>query len=84
MDRQEVFARVTEILSRYLRLKPGEVKPESHVVRELGADSLAMVELGFKFMEAFGIGMITPDDSLLIVDNLVEHIAQQMKSATAS
>lgn len=74
MDRAQVFAKVATILEDYLRLKPGEVQATSHVVNELGADSLALVELGFKFMEAFGIGMIDPVEEVLIVDNLVTHI----------
>lgn len=77
MNHEVVFARVSQILTEYLRLKPGEVKGESHVVNELGADSLALVELGFKFMEAFGTPMIAPSDELLVVDNLVGHICSQ-------
>lgn len=77
MNRDEIFERVSQILSSYLRLKPGEVTNASHVVNDLGADSLALVEIGFKFMEAFGIGMIDPVDSLMVVGNLVDHIEQQ-------
>lgn len=77
MNREEVFIKVATILEDYLRLGPGEVKPTSHVVNELGADSLALVELGFKFMEAFGIGMIDTVEQLLVVDNLVTHIHTQ-------
>lgn len=79
VNREEVFGKVARILQEYLRLKPGEVSSESHVVNDLGADSLALVELGFKFIEAFGIGMFDPVDELLVVGNLVDHIyAQQV------
>ena len=81
MNRDEVFENVSQILSAYLRLKPGEITEASHVVQDLGADSLALVELGFKFMEAFGIGMIDPVDSLLIMGNLVDHIVSQRQAA---
>ena len=77
MTKEEVYAQVAKILTDYLRLEEGEVKPESHVVTDLGGDSLALVELGFKFMEAFGIGMIKPDDKNLVVGNLVEWIVAQ-------
>jgi acyl carrier protein len=79
-----VFSRVSQILTDYLRLSEGEVTRESHAVADLGADSLALVELGFKFMEAFGIGMVEPRDALLIVGNLVDHIAEQMASKRVS
>jgi acyl carrier protein len=74
MSNEQVQTIVAEILTDYLRLGPGEVTRTSHVVQDLGADSLALVELGFKFMEAFGIGMIAPEDDNLIVGNLVDRI----------
>ncbi len=74
MERQEVLARVSRMLTDYLRLAPGEVRETSHVVRDLGADSLAIVELGFKLMEAFGIPMIAADEETLVVGPLVDRI----------
>ncbi|MGC4068734.1 MAG: phosphopantetheine-binding protein [Polyangiaceae bacterium] len=80
MTKEEVYQKVCEILASYLRLNPSELTPESHVIDELGADSLALVELGFKFMEAFKVPMIAPEDSLLLVGNLAEHIFQQQRT----
>ncbi len=80
MERQEVFTKVSALLTDYLRLKPGEVGEGSHVVNDLGADSLAMAELGFKFMDAFGIGMVAADDQLLVVGKLVDHITTLTKA----
>ena len=77
MNSNDIFEQMAKILSDYLRLNPDEVTRESHVVNDLGADSLALVELGFKFMEAFGVGMIDPQDKLLIVGNLADHIAAE-------
>ncbi len=80
MERQEVFTKVSALLTDYLRLRPGEVAEGSHVVHDLGADSLAMAELGFKFMDAFGIGMVAADDQLLVVGKLVDHITTLTKA----
>ena len=80
MNRDEVYVGVSKILSEYLRLAAEEVTGKSHVVNDLGADSLALVELGFKFMETFGIGMVAPEDSLLYVGNLVDHIHTLQKT----
>jgi acyl carrier protein len=74
MQRQEVFEKVSHLLTDYLRLQPGEVEETSHVTNDLGADSLALVELGFKFMEAFHIGMLNPEGDNLIIGKLVDHI----------
>lgn len=80
MTQDEIFTKVSAILTEYLRLDEGEVKPESHIVDDIGADSLAMVELGFKFSEAFGIGMLAPDDDNMVISNLVRQIEAEMKS----
>lgn len=80
MNRNDVFEKVSMIMTDYLRLEQGEVTQTSHVITDLGADSLALVELGFKFMEAFGIGMIEPKDELLVIGNLVDHIVTEMRS----
>jgi acyl carrier protein len=80
MERQQVLAKVSELLTDYLRLKPGEVTEASHVVRDLGADSLAIVELGFKFMEGFGIGMIAAEDENLVVGRLVDTIVAMTRA----
>ncbi|MEN9309611.1 MAG: hypothetical protein RL173_3543 [Fibrobacterota bacterium] len=80
MTQDEIFTKVSAILTEYLRLDEGEVKPESHIVDDIGADSLAMVELGFKFSEAFGIGMLAPDDDNMVISNLVRQIEAEMNS----
>lgn len=80
MTNDEIFQIMSKILTDYLRLNPGEVTRQSHVVNDLGADSLALVELGFKMMEAFDVGMIEPVDSLLTVGNLADHIATLKQS----
>lgn len=79
MERAEVFAKVSQLLTDYLRLGPGEVTETSHVTHDLGADSLALVELGFKFTETFGIGMLTPDGDNMVVGPLVDCIMAMMK-----
>jgi acyl carrier protein len=80
MTQEEIFSKVSAILTEYLRLDEGEVKPESHIVDDIGADSLAMVEIGFKFSEAFGIGMLAPNDDNMVISNLVLQIEAEMKS----
>lgn len=78
MTKEDIFARVSTILAEYLRLDAGEVRPESHIIDDLGADSLAMVELGFKFMETFKIGMLNPDPDTMLIGSLVDRIHQEL------
>ena len=81
MTKEEIFTRVSTILEDYLRLEEGEATLESHVVNDLGADSLAMVELGFKFTEAFGIPMLNPDAETLVIGRLVDRIQSEMQAS---
>jgi acyl carrier protein len=74
MTYDDVYNKVHEMITEYLRLDEGELKPESHIVNDVGADSLALVELGFKFSEAFAIPMLNPTDENLIMKNLVSVI----------
>ena len=83
MTKDQVFEKVASILTSYLRLQAGEVTAESHVMQDLGADSLALVELGFKFSEAFGIGMLDPTADSLVVGTLVDKIVEQRAQITA-
>ncbi len=78
MDKTALFTNVSEIITDYLRLDEGELIPESHMLDDLGADSLALIELGFKFSESFGIGMLTPSEDILVIDNLVNHIYAEL------
>ncbi|MBN2528535.1 MAG: acyl carrier protein [Deltaproteobacteria bacterium] len=74
MTNDDIFKKIAELLTSYLRLNPGEATPDSHIVNDLGADSLAMVELGFQFSEAFGIPMMNPTEENMILKNLVVQI----------
>ena len=74
MNKDQIFNKVSEILTTYLRLAPDELQPESHIVNDLGADSLAMVEIGFLFTEAFEIPMINPSEKNMIIKYLVDEI----------
>jgi len=71
MNKDQIFNKVSEILTTYLRLAPDEVQPESHIVNDLGADSLAMVEIGFLFTEAFEIPMINPSEKNMMPHRVI-------------
>jgi acyl carrier protein len=81
MTYAEIYDTVAGMITEYLRLDPGELKPESHIVNDSGADSLAIVELGFKFSETFGISMFNPTEDNLIMKNLVAAIEQYLQDA---
>lgn len=79
MDKKAVEDKLKDILTDYLRLDQGEINDDSDIVNDLGADSLALVELGFKFSDEFSIPMLPPDDSLFIFSELVKHVVKEME-----
>jgi acyl carrier protein len=80
MEKAEVYEKVKEIVVDYLRLNEDEVMPETNLVEELCADSIALVELGFRFSETFSIPLVEGDSTLFIMNNLVDYIYGQIQS----
>jgi len=63
-----VEQRVKEVVSRQLKVKPEDIKPESDFVNDLGADSMASIELVAAFEAEFDIEM--DEDAALSVKNV--------------
>ncbi len=60
----DVVERVGRRVAEVLALSPGEVKAESRLMTDLGADSLDLVELMFLLEQEFGIRLAREDLSL--------------------
>ncbi|WP_010249990.1 acyl carrier protein [Acetivibrio cellulolyticus] len=80
MKENEVYEKVKEIVVDYLNVNESEVNPETNLVEELCADSIALVELGFRFSETFSIPMVEGDSDLFIMKNLTDFITEKMKN----
>ena len=57
-----MFDEVKTILARQLRLDPERVKPESDIKKDLGADSLDILQLLMRMEDDYGI--VIPDQQL--------------------
>ncbi len=85
MSQQEyIYQETKKIITDYLRLKEDELQPDSHIVNDIGADSLALVELGFQISEKFGVPLLDTDDEKLIFKNLVDYIEENMDETVES
>ena len=73
-----IYRTAKKLISDYLRLKDGELQPDSHIVDDIGADSLALVELGFQLSEKFGVPIVDTSDNKLVFKHLVEYIQENM------
>jgi len=76
----KIYDDVKKIITSYLRLDDDEIKPETHIVNDAGADSLALVELGFQLTEKFGVPITDTSENMLIFQNLVDYIRENIDS----
>ena len=82
MTQEEIYQKIKNLLVTYLRLEDSEVHQDAHIVKDLGADSLALVEIGFQLSEKFNIPIVEArqgEDEIFVIRGLVEHIRKQRK-----
>jgi len=82
MDKQEILTKVQEIVADTLDVELAKVTPEASFTNDLGADSLATVDLVMKLEESFDIEI--PDsaaEQITTVQQAVDYIAQQKVAA---
>lgn len=67
--------KVTEIIVEQLGVSADQVKPESKMIEDLGADSLDAVELVMAVEEEFGIEVPDEDaEKLITVGDIIAHV----------
>ena len=72
--------KVRSIIAEQLGIEESEIKPESHFVNDLGADSLDTVELVMAMEEEFGIEI--PDEEaekINTVQSAVDYVSKNSK-----
>ncbi len=75
----EIENKVREIVCQQLDVAPGQVKMETSFVDDLGADSLAVVELVLALEEAFEIDVPDEDtEKLRTFKDAVEYIGAKV------
>ena len=68
--------KIISIIAENLDVDVAEIKPESLIMQDLGADSLDMVELAMAFEEAYGLKIETEEISAIkTVQDLADFIA---------
>lgn len=72
--------KVKEIVSQQLDVEIGEVKEEARFIEDLGADSLAIVELVLAFEEQFEIDIPDEDtEKIATVGDAIKYIQDHVK-----
>ena len=78
---QDITSEVKRIIKEQLDVDEKDIKPEASFIDDLGADSLALVELVLAFEEAFEIDIPDEDtEQLGTVQNVVDYITSHARS----
>ena len=76
----DIADKVKEIVSQQLDVELGEVKEEARFIEDLGADSLAIVELVLAFEEQFEIDIPDEDtEKIATVGDAIKYIQDHVK-----
>jgi acyl carrier protein len=80
MDRNALESKIVDIVTNQLGVEKEAVTAEAHVIDDLGADSLDVVELVMALEEAFDVEI--PDDDaekIRTVKDIFDYLAQAVK-----
>ena len=74
-----ILSQIKEVVSQQLAVDASEIKEDSAFVEDLGADSLALVEMVMAFEETFNIEIPEADSSKIqTVSDAVAYIQQHV------
>lgn len=77
---EELFKRVSKILSGQLSVDEIKITPEARIMDDLGADSLNIVELVLALEEEFTVEIFDEDaEKIQTVREIVEYIQNQLQ-----
>ncbi|ABN51372.1 MAG TPA: acyl carrier protein [Hungateiclostridium thermocellum] len=77
MNYDEIYDKAKQMIAEYLRVDENEITPKTNLVDDLCADSIALVELGFRFSETFSVPMMESKPDMFIMDNIVRFIMEK-------
>ena len=72
-DKANTLEKVKDIIAKQLSVKPEEIKNDSNIAEELGADSLDLVEILMSLEDEFGISI--PDEAIPQIKTINDVVA---------
>lgn len=78
MSEQNTLQRIVEIVAKQANTSVGEVTPDTHLINDLGFDSLDVMETVMELEDAFNIGVAEDDIPALATPKLIsEYVASR-------
>lgn len=72
------FDEVVAIVAKHLKVEPGTIKPNAHLIQDLGADSLDMVEMVIEIEEKYNISIPeSVSEKITTVQEIIEHLEKE-------
>ena len=72
-----MFEKVQDIIVEQLSISAEEIKPESSLIDDLGADSLDIVELIMAFSDEFGVDISDEDaEKINTVGDVIDYLKE--------
>jgi acyl carrier protein len=79
-SKEEILARVTEILTKSFDLNPADVHPTTHLIDDLDLDSIDAIDLAVGLEEETGLEMNEEElRSIQIVQDVVDMVHRKLK-----
>ncbi len=77
---EKIYAEIKKLVAQELAVEESEITPQASFADELGADSLAQVELIMAFEEKFNIENIPDEDAdkIRTVEDAVDYISNYL------
>ena len=81
MDRNEILAKIKDIVVEELGIAPEKVTEDARFIEDLGADSIGVMELVMKMEEEFDLKIPDEDiEKLRTVGDVIDYILEKVKS----
>ena len=78
MAEKSIEEKVKDIIVEQLGVNPEQVTPQASFIKDLGADSLDIVELVMSFEEEFGVEVTDEDaEKLQTVGDVIKYIEEK-------
>jgi acyl carrier protein len=80
LTKDQIEEKVRNVVVNYLQVDAESVKPDSHFVDDLGADSLDLTEIAIAFEDAFALEIPDSDfGQLSTIAGVVAYIQQRLR-----
>ncbi|MCD6246542.1 acyl carrier protein [candidate division WOR-3 bacterium] len=81
MNREEIFAKLKDLMVDKLGVDENDIKEDSNIIDDLGADSLDIVEFAMGIEDEFEIPKIPQEDidKLTTVNAIIDYIQEKTK-----